>query len=107
MQQPEDSRLDEIDHVAVNVADIENSVRWYLTSFSCTVERQEKTFAILRFRNLKLVLILPSQQRGHVGYKKTDAASFGEITERTDGIKSTFVADPTGNIVELIPEISS
>jgi catechol 2,3-dioxygenase-like lactoylglutathione lyase family enzyme len=103
MEQLKSNPLDEIDHVAVAVADIERSVHWYTTSFSCEVERQEKTYAILRFANMKLVLVLPSQQKWHVGYKKNDAASFGEITERTDGIRSTFVADPTGNIVELIP----
>lgn len=103
MEQLENSRLDEVDHVALAVADIERSVAWYTSSFSCEVEKVENTYAVLRFRNLRLVLVLPSQQRTHVGYLKSDAAAFGEITERTDGILSTFVADPTGNMVELIP----
>ncbi len=99
----QENQLDEIDHVAVVVADIENSVAWYTSSFACEVEMLDKTVAVLRFRNLKLVLVLPSQQRAHVGYKKSDAATYGEITPRPDGISSTFVADPTGNMVELIP----
>jgi len=95
-------QLDKIDHIGINVSDIESSVNWYTSSFECEVIRKEKTFAVLQFENLKLVLSLPSLERGHIGYFKPDASSFGEVRPMIDGSNGTYIADPTGNIVELV-----
>jgi catechol 2,3-dioxygenase-like lactoylglutathione lyase family enzyme len=94
--------LTEIDHLVVMVADLEQSMHWYTTSFNCEVLYTTPTLAVLQFGNIKLVLSLPSEQRPHVAYKKETASEFGEIIEQGDLCHSTFVADPTGNLVELV-----
>lgn len=98
------NNYDTVDHVTIPVANLESSIQWYLSSFKCDVIFRQKTLAILKFKNLNIVLSLPSDQRPHVGYLKQNAAEFGEIMEQSDSCRSTFIADPTGNPVELISE---
>lgn len=96
------SALTRVNHVAIWVADIESSVKWYTSSFSCEVVTQNLTHAVLRFENITVKLFLPSQQPPHLGYEKSDAASFGEIFKESDGVEQTFISDPTGNPVALV-----
>ena len=96
------SSLDTIHHVAIAVADIEESLRWYKSSFSCEVSYRDATQAILQFANVRLVLVLPSQERTHVGYVRDDAETLGELFEQKDGTFATFVADPSGNPVKIV-----
>lgn len=94
--------LSEIDHVVIMVADLETSITWYQTSFCCELLYKAKTLAILQFANTKIILSLPSEQRPHLGILKEDANLFGEVSEQTDLCHSTFIADPSGNPVELV-----
>ncbi|HMO18183.1 MAG TPA: VOC family protein [Oligoflexia bacterium] len=92
----------EIDHIVIIVSDLDQSVNWYTTSFGCEILLKEKRLVVLGFRNIKLVLSLPSEQRPHIGIIKSDAADFGEIIEQSDSCHSTFISDPSGNQVELV-----
>ena len=94
--------LDKIHHVALQVADIDASVRWYTGSFSCEVLSQGKTSAVLEFNNIRLSLVLPSQEPPHLAFVRDDAGTFGELRQKSDGTQACFVADPTGNLVEVI-----
>jgi catechol 2,3-dioxygenase-like lactoylglutathione lyase family enzyme len=96
------SSLSHIDHTVIMVADLDTSINWYLSSFSCELIHKSKRLAILQFENIKVVLSLPSEQRPHLGIVKEDAASFGEVVEQSDLCHSTFIADPSGNPVELV-----
>lgn len=102
MKQPVQRHLSSLHHIALPVADLESSVRWYMTSFSCEVIYQDKIQAILQFENIKLSLVLPSHQPFHLAFPRTDANTLGEITKRQDGTLSTYVSDPTGNVVEVL-----
>lgn len=95
-------QLDCIEHISINVADIERAVAWYRTSFRCEIVQQSLTHAVLRFENLRLVLTLPNQEQPHIGFVRSDASTFGELRRRTDGSLTTYLADPTGNIVEIV-----
>ncbi len=94
--------LDEIDHFAINVADIERSIKWYQNSFKCEVVFQNNTQAVLKFANVRLTLVLPSSEKSHISVYKDDAASLGTLRLRDDGLMTTFISDPTGNMVELV-----
>ena len=99
--------LTEVAHVALAVADIGQSVRWYTSSFACSVIIEQKTFALLQFANLKLALVLPSQEPPHLAFLREDALQFGELSRRNDGLLSTYLSDPTGNVVELVASSSA
>ena len=98
----EQVELTEIDHITINVHNLEQALNWYQTSFSCKLEYQTKTLAILNFKNIKIVLSLPSDQRPHVAYLKQNASEYGEITKQSDNCHSTFISDPSGNPIELV-----
>jgi catechol 2,3-dioxygenase-like lactoylglutathione lyase family enzyme len=100
--QKTNSELTSIDHVLVNINNIEESVKWYQSSFECEVLYRSKTLAVLQFSNIKIVLSLPSEQRPHLGIQKSEASSFGELMEQSDLCISTFIADPSGNPIELV-----
>ena len=94
--------LDTIAHIVINVSDIEAAKKWYLTSFSCELTYEDARNVRLRFNNVDLLLCLPSVERHHVAYKKPNAETFGPMVEKSDGRNSCYIADPTGNPVELV-----
>jgi catechol 2,3-dioxygenase-like lactoylglutathione lyase family enzyme len=93
---------DRIDHIAVTVADLEQAIRWYTSSFACQLLQHDRTQATLRFDNIDLVLTLPSSLPGHLAFCRRDAATLGELHELADGRRSTLIADPAGTPVEII-----
>ena len=97
-----DIKLDSIDHVAIQVSDIDASIEWYQTSFACKLIERTPTSAMIQFANIRLSLVLPSIQQRHLAFEKSDADTYGPLSEQTDGRQSTMVADPTGNVIELI-----
>ena len=101
MSEQQDKKT-EIHHIAIAVADIKRSIKWYMTSFHCELLEESAREAVLQFANIRLVLVLPSQEPAHMGFLKSDAHTFGELRPRGGDLWSTFVADPTGNVVELI-----
>jgi catechol 2,3-dioxygenase-like lactoylglutathione lyase family enzyme len=94
--------LHKIDHVAINVADLDKSIHWYQSSFTCELVARDKTQAVLQFSNIRLVLVLPSLEPTHLAYEREDAQTLGELRDRPHNVRSTFVADPTGNVVEIM-----
>ena len=96
--------LDRIDHITLQVADIEASIRWYQSSFHCELMQQDRFRARLRFDNVELTLILPSQEPPHLAFYRADAHTLGALRLRPDGRHSTFIADPTGNPIEIVGE---
>ena len=97
-----DEELTQVHHVAINVSNLAAAIKWYQTSFNCRLIHQEPRQAILQFANVKLALLLPSQEQPHVAFVKADAANFGELFPQPGDIQSTCLADPTGNLVELV-----
>ncbi|HEY9776646.1 MAG TPA: VOC family protein [Planktothrix sp.] len=94
--------LDSINHVAVAVANIAESVDWYTKTFRCTVDYQDETWAFLRFNNIQLALVLPEQHPPHIAFTSREAESFGTLKTHRDGTRSCYVKDPTGNSVEVM-----
>lgn len=94
--------LDKVHHIAINVHDVDSAIQWYQTSFACELKERDTFGAILAFGNVELHLHLPSQHRPHLGFEKADAETFGKLRPQLGGIRSAFIADATGNPVELI-----
>jgi catechol 2,3-dioxygenase-like lactoylglutathione lyase family enzyme len=101
-QENNGAELSPVHHLAVNVSDIPRAVKWYQSSFRCEVIFQDKTQAVLQFANIRLQLVLPSMEQPHLGFIRDDAATLGELRERGDGSRSTFLADSSGNMIEII-----
>ena len=94
--------LNVIDHIAVPVTDIGAAVDWYTRTFSCTVEYQDATWALLGFANIRLALVIPEQHPAHIGFVDPLAERFGALKLHRDGTRSCYIADPAGNSVEVL-----
>lgn len=94
--------LDSIHHLAIAVTDVPASVAWYQTQFNCTVAYQDATWALLKFANISLALVIPGQHPPHVGFVVDNAERFGALTTHRDGTRSVYVDDPDGNSLEMM-----
>jgi catechol 2,3-dioxygenase-like lactoylglutathione lyase family enzyme len=96
------AELDSLDHVAIPVEDVASAVEWYRRTFRCEVKYQDATWALLRFANTSLALVIPSQHPAHIGFVSADAEQFGALKTHRDGTRSCYVNDPAGNSVEIL-----
>ena len=98
--------LDTLHHIAICVDDIKKSVEWYTKTFSCLVEYQDDTWAILEFGNVKLAMVVAEQHPNHFAIIRPDAESFGPLKEHRDKTRTVYIKDPSGNTVEIMDESS-
>ena len=98
--------LDAIDHVAVPVQNVREAVEWYTRTFQCEVGYQDETWALLKFANMRLALVVPEQHPAHIGLVSAEADRYGELKLHRDGTRSCYVRDPDGNAVEILAKDS-
>jgi len=94
--------LDCLHHVAISVKDVTEAVDWYRNMFRCEVTYQDETWAMLKFGNVQLALVIPEQHPPHLGFTSSHASDFGELRTHRDGTRSIYVSDVAGNAVELM-----
>ena len=94
--------MDKVDHIAVEVADIKQSVDWYKERFSFNVLYQDDTWAFLEFENIKLAFVLPNQHPPHIAFCRSDAEMYGKLKMHRDGTESTYIRDNSGNAIEIL-----
>jgi catechol 2,3-dioxygenase-like lactoylglutathione lyase family enzyme len=94
--------LDQLDHVAIATPSVADAVRWYRDHFRCEVAYEDSTWALLRFANTQLALVVPGQHPPHVGFVSDHAEKFGDLKQHRDGTQSVYVLDPAGNAVEIL-----
>ncbi len=98
------NNLEKIDHIAITVNDIKESVNWYLKNFKCQVGYQDETWAMLKFDNINLAFVQKKQHPNHIGLKKVNARNYGELKTHRDGTKSVYISDPSGNSIEIMED---
>ncbi|MDZ4821786.1 MAG: VOC family protein [Planctomycetota bacterium] len=94
--------LDAMHHVAIAVDDIAAAIEWYRANFRCEVAYQDATWGMLTFSNMQLALVTKSQHPPHIAFSSTQAEKFGPLKAHRDGTRSTYIADPSGNPVEIM-----
>jgi catechol 2,3-dioxygenase-like lactoylglutathione lyase family enzyme len=95
-------QLDSIDHIAIPVEDVASAVDWYTRTFQCEVTYRDDTWAFLKFGNIKLALVIPSQHPAHIAFVSPEADKFGALKLHRDGTRSCYVKDTEGNSVEIM-----
>ena len=94
--------LDTLHHTAIQVKDIAKSVSWYTERFQCEIEYQDESWALLKFANTSLALVLPEQHPYHFAILTDDLSPFGEAVPHRDGTSSVYIKDIDGNNVEML-----
>ena len=93
--------MDKIDHIALRVDNIAESVAYYLSEFKCMIIYQDDTWAFLQFDNIKLALVIEDEHPYHIAFE-TDDKGVLDGTLHRDGSISKYIKDPSGNTIELI-----
>ncbi|WP_306252441.1 VOC family protein [Parvularcula sp. IMCC14364] len=94
--------LDEVHHVAIQVRCIGDSMKWYKESFNCEIEYQDDSWALIKFNNMYLALVLAEQHPYHFAIVQEGIDRYGEPIPHRDGTRSVYIKDPDGNNVEML-----
>ena len=86
----EQTKPDSIHHVAIQVNDIERALEWYSSNFNTEVVYQDDTWAMLRFDNIYLALVIPGQHPPHIAIEHEGAESHGVVM----GITTNAIIQP-------------
>jgi catechol 2,3-dioxygenase-like lactoylglutathione lyase family enzyme len=94
--------MDRLHHVAIAVPDIGKALDWYRDQFDIEIVYVDESWALLKFDNIALALVLPEQHPPHVAVERKNAEIYGTLTPHRDGTASVYIRDPWGNAVEII-----
>ncbi len=94
--------MDRLHHIALTVPDIQQALAWYRGNFDVDTCYEDRTWALLRFGNIDLALVLPGQHPPHIAIERPNAEAFGELARHRDGTASVYVQDPFGNVIEIM-----
>jgi len=94
--------LDAIHHIAIQVKNIATAVSWYKERFACQIEYQDESWAMIKFANTSLALVLPDQHPYHFAIIAEDLAPYGDAVLHRDGTSSVYIKDQDGNNIEIL-----
>jgi len=94
--------MDRLHHVAIAVPEIGAALAWYRAQFDVEIVHEDATWALLRFTNIDLALVVPGQHPPHIAIERPDAARHGALKTHRDGTASVYVDDPFGNVIEIM-----
>ena len=90
--------MKKIDHIAVVVNDIKESVAYYVDNYDCMILHCDESWGYLQFDNTKLALVLKDEHPPHIAFEVDEV----EGKTHRDGSVSKYIEDPSGNKIELI-----
>ena len=97
------NKFDNIDHIAIQVKNIKDSVEWYLNNFKCEEIYSDNTWAFLKFENIKLALVTNTQHPPHFAIlDKNINTNQNNVVKHRDNSISKYIKDLDGNFLELI-----
>ena len=103
---PNSATLDSLHHIAIRVTSIPEAVAWYRATFRCEVTYEDATWAMLKFENVSLALVIPDQHPPHLGFVTAKSAEYEPLKTHRDGTRSCYISDPSGNAIELLDPAS-
>ena len=95
-------KLDILDHVAIQVKNISESISWYKSKFKCKIMYEDETWGLLEFSNCKLALVTKSQHPPHFAVIDENLKKGDKTTLHRDGSISKYILDCDGNNIEII-----
>ena len=95
----------QLDHIAINVKNIEKASEWYQKNLNATVEYIDETWAMLDVGGTKLALTISRQHPPHFAFTLQSLSDFPpdeEIRYHRDGSAYLYIEDPDGNTIEYV-----
>ena len=96
--------MDKIHHIAIEVTSIKDTIEWYKKHSKCEVSYQDNTWALLKYENISLALVLPNTHPPHIAFEKPNAEEYGILKKHRDGTASVYIKDPSNNSVEILKQ---
>lgn len=93
---------DFIDHIAVEVKNVDAAVKWYSEKFNCNIKYHDKTWAMLSFQNISIALVTPGEHPPHFAIVKESLNKDKKIKYHRDGIGYIYSNDIDNNVIELV-----
>ena len=91
-----------LDHVAIVVSNISESIDWYCFKFeNAEIIHQDNTWGMINIDGLRLAMVLENMHPPHIAIGRQGVAPDGVNTHR-DGSKYVYEKDPDGNVIETI-----
>ena len=92
-----------LDHVALNVKNIEASVKWYQDELNADVLYCDETWAMLSVGKTKIALTISEQHPPHIAFEVSSQSELpGSPLYHRDGSLYVYSRDPDGNMIEYI-----
>lgn len=96
------------DHVAINVANIDRAIKWYINALGGEIIYQDETWGLIQRDDLRIAFTIKSQHPPHICFeidratKITMEAKGHVFKKHRDGSSSTYVKDLDGNYLEYL-----
>jgi len=93
-----------VDHIALNVSSIEESISWYSENFDIDIIYKDESWALFSLAGTKFALTLKKDHPPHVGFlvKEFPNSLLKEVKRHRDDTEFVYIVDNSGNILELI-----
>jgi len=91
-----------LDHVAISVTNIQNSIDWYVKEFNALVEYHDTTWAMMNISGTKIALIKSNYHKPHIAFTQDAVSPPEDAKTHRDGSKYIYTEDPDGNMIEKI-----
>lgn len=94
-----------LDHIAINVANVRKSVKWYQEKFDARVRYVDETWASLMVGDANIALTVQKQHPPHLAFRLERLSDFPEgeeIQYHRDGSAYLYTQDLDGNTIEYI-----
>lgn len=90
-----------LDHVAIIVDNIEESIEWYSQNFNARVNYVDETWASIRIGDVNVSFVLKDMHPAHIAFDLTGTPC-NALKKHRDGSKYEYLEDPSGNVIEKI-----
>ena len=64
--------MQRIDHIAIQVDNVKESVAWYMDNYDCMIIYCDDTWAMLQWDNIKLALVVDDEHPFHIAFETED-----------------------------------
>jgi extradiol dioxygenase family protein len=95
-------KLDIIHHTAIQVQNIAQAVLWYTERFMCEIEYEDESWAMLKFENTSLALVLGETHPYHFAIVTNNLEPYGNPIPHRDGTASVYIKDTDNNNIEML-----
>ena len=98
--------MDKIDHIAIQVSDVSESIEWYSEKLGATVIYSDSTWAMIECGGIKVALVKGNSHPPHIAFKVNSESDFpcmpSEIREHRDKSRYYYGKDPDRNSIEWV-----